>query len=128
MLEIRLAFRWKGTNDYIHVVRNGKRVLAYDCDILEEALLSKHSETAYIPVTSKRDRRSGAMCRFDSLTYCKQPSMRRFLKLLNAGKVYLDPLLAIKNGRILDNGFLWKVLPDAVPDIYLHTEHFDLSN
>lgn len=48
--------------------------------------------------------------------------MRKLLKLLDAGRINLDFTLSIKGNRIGDHGFLWKVRPDAIPDLYLVVE------
>lgn len=123
-----LGFSLKCNNDYISVYKNGQEILRYDCDILEDALLSKHAQTAYISVSKRRDSDGTQLCRFDQMIYCRQPSMRRLLKLLKRGQIHLDPLLSIKNGKIKDNGFLWKVQPDSIPELYLSVEVVKLGS
>ena len=123
-----LGFTLKCNNDFLRVMKGTQVVLSYDCDVLEEALLSKHSETAYISVIRRRGRSGTPECQFDQMVYCKQPSMRRFLKLLKAGKINLDFLLSIRDNRISDKGFLWKIEPDSIPDLYLVSESIELGN
>jgi len=123
-----LGFSLKANNDFVNVLKNGSELLKYDCDLLEEALLSKHTESAYISVSTRKSLNNKQECRFDELIYCKRPSMRRFLKMIDKGDVYLDFTLSIKNKRVRDHGFLWRVKADAITDLYLSTENIDLRN
>ena len=123
-----LGFSLKCNNDLIRVMKGAQVVLSYNCDALEEALLSKHSETACISVVNRKGSSGTPECQFDQMVYCKQPSMRRFLKLLKAGRINLDFLLSIKNNRISDKGFLWKIEPNSIPELYLVSESIQLGN
>jgi hypothetical protein len=46
--------------------------------------------------------------------------------LAEAGKVYLDFILSVKNGKARGHGFLWRISSDSIPDLYLETETVDL--
>ena len=111
------------------VVVNKKKVeiLEYDDSVLEEAILSKHNETAYISVSLSRHKNGDTRCRFDQLLYCKTPSLLRFMRMADDGNVYLDFTLSEKGGRVKDHGFLWRVPQDAIGDLYQKTQLIDLS-
>jgi len=46
--------------------------------------------------------------------------------MIDKGDVYLDFTLSIKNKRVRDHGFLWRVKADAIADLYLYSEIIDL--
>ena len=123
-----LGFSLKTNNDFVSVRTNGKELLRYDCDLLEEALLSKHTESAFISVSTGKLSSGKQGCQFDDLVYCKRPSMRRFLKMIKKGNVYLDFTFSINNKKVRDHGFLWRVKPESIPDLYLVTETIDLRS
>ncbi len=111
------------------VVVNKKNVeiLEYDESVLEDAVLSKHNETAYISVSLSRLKGNETRCRFDQLLYCQTPSLQRFMRMADDGKVYLDFTLSEKSGRVKDHGFLWRVPQDAIADLYQKNQLIDLS-
>ncbi len=121
-----LGFSLDATADRIRVIHSEKELLYYDAEVLEEALLSKHTETAFVRV-SARTGNAGPECRFEELLYAKWPSILRFLKLVRDGSVYLDFTLSITNGRIKNHGFLWKVASDQIAHLFLDVTRVDLK-
>jgi hypothetical protein len=111
------------------IVINKKKVeiLEYDHSDLEDSVLSKHSETAYISVSLGRLKNGKKGCRFDQLLYCKTPSLLRFMRMADDGNVYLDFTLSEKDSRVKDHGFLWRVPQNAIGDLYQKTQLIDLS-
>ena len=111
------------------VVVNKKKVeiLEYDGSVLEDTVLSKHNETAYISVSLSRSEGSETRCRFDQLLYCQTPSLQRFMRMAEDGNVYLDFTLSEKSGRVKDHGFLWRVPQDAIADLYQKNQLINLS-
>lgn len=122
-----LGFFLAATQDKIVINKKETKILEYDDGVLEEALLLKHKETAYISVSTKRTKNGVSVCRFDNLLYCKTPSLLRFMRMANDGNVYLDFTLSKKQGRIKDHGFLWRVPQDAIGDLYLKTKFINLT-
>lgn len=111
------------------IVVNKKRmvVLEYDEAALDEALRTKHAETAYVSVTAGKQRNGARGCRFEHLLYCRAPSLVRFLRMATDGNVYLDFTLSKTKGRVKDHGFLWRVPSGALSQLYLETRLIDLS-
>ncbi len=101
------------------VVVNKKRIelLEYDSEKLNEALLTKHSETAYVSVSSEKLPNGKQGCRFDQILYCKTPSILRFIKMAKKGNIYLDFTLSMVGDRAKDHGFLWRVPRQAIGDL-----------
>lgn len=122
-----LGFYLMGGNDKVIIHKNKTKILEYDESVLEDALLSKHNETAYITVSSMRMKSGKIGCRFDQLLYCKTPSIFSFMHMANDGNVYLDFTLSEKDGRVKDHGFLWRVPQDAIGDLYQKTQLINLS-
>jgi hypothetical protein len=116
-----LGFRLVVRADRIVVVRRGCELLEYDAEQLEAALLSKHSQTAFVALSSrKRDGREE--CKVDSAVFCKWPSIIRFLRLASGGNVFLDFTLYRDGNRVRDHGFLWRLPSAMLPELYLWTE------
>ena len=111
------------------VVVNRKRIelLEYDNELLNEALLTKHSETAYVSVSSEKLSNGRQRCRFDQMLYCKTPSILRFIKMAKKGNIYLDFTLSMVGDRAKDHGFLWRVPQQAIGDLYAETRLIDLA-
>ena len=111
------------------IVVNKKRVavLEYDKAALDEALCTKHNETAYVTVAAGKLRNGASACRFEHLLYCKVPSVVCFLRMANDGNVYLDFTLSKAKGRVKDHGFLWRVPSDALSQLYLETRLIELA-
>lgn len=111
----------------VRVVRNGDSVLEYDAETLEEALLSKHSQTVFLAVAPKAQD-GKEFCTLTAATYCKSPSVIRFMRLISEGEVYLDFTMSARpNGRIADHGFLWRIRGESIDRLYLSTEVLNLN-
>jgi hypothetical protein len=121
-----LGFYLKPTAQYILVKREGTDVLSYEAEKIEEALLSKHSQTAFISleVTKGQDKE---FCKISNAQYCKWPSIIRFLKLVDEGEIYLDFTMSQKeSGSVKDHGFLWRIRSRSIPELYLSTKEITL--
>lgn len=122
-----LGFSLSVRKDEILISKNGTDLLAYNSEVLEAALLSKHSETAYVTLSLDRSKLKGERCRIEHLLYCRMPSIIRFMRLVEDGEIYLDFTMSINLGKLRDHGFLWRVAPEAIKDLYLETDVIDLS-
>jgi len=123
-----LGFLLKPRTDRLIVSNNRREILEYDDSVLENALLSKHNETAYVSVSTKPMKRGLTRCRFEKLLYCKTPSLLRFMSMANDGNVYLDLTLSKNADRVKDHGFLWRVPKEAIKDLYVKTQMIDLAS
>jgi len=103
-----LGFSIKHSGNHIQVLHDDTELLQYDIIKLENALLSKHRESAFIDVETRKLGNQD-QCRFNNLLYCKHSSIGKFLSLLNKGRIYLDFTLSVKDGRSRDHGFLWRI-------------------
>lgn len=122
-----LGFCLSPKKNKIVVNKNKTEILEYDDNVLEDSLLSKHNETAYISVSLNRTKNGDTHCRFDKLLYCKTPSLLRFIRMADDGNIYLDFTLSEKSGRVKDHGFLWRVPQEAIGNLYQKTQLIDLS-
>jgi hypothetical protein len=111
--------------DRVIVKNRDYEVLEYDAESIEEALLSKHSQTAYITLSTHVEKEKEVCC-IESVNYCKSPSIIKFLRLIDEGKVYLDFTLSLKNGKTKDHGFLWRIQGESLEDLYIWAETQDL--
>ena len=122
-----LGFRLAIDGQVIRVERNGQAVLEYDAEDIEEALLSKHSQTAFVSV--KPVAKDGSQfCTVERLYLCKWPSIIRFLRLVSGGDVFLDFTMSQPaNGGVKDHGFLWRIRSQSLERLYLHSQPLDLA-
>jgi hypothetical protein len=121
-----LGFRLAVYKQRVQVFRKESLIIEYDAESLEEALLAKHTQTAYLTLT--RGRQNGAeTCTLIAAQVCKWPSIIRFLRSVSAGDVFLDFTMAEKRGRLTDHGFLWRIRTSALGRLYLSTEMLDLQ-
>lgn len=122
-----LGFSLRVDGQVIEVRRQSDVVCEYDAELIEEALLSKHTQTVFLKISTSR--KAGIeYCKVDAATYCKWPSIIRFLRLISKGDVYLDFTMSEKgSGVVKDHGFLWRMRSDALDRLYLHTESIDVG-
>ena len=121
-----LGFRLRPGQDTVQVVRDSRILMEYDAELLEEALLSKLMQTAFIRVKPSSDA-GPASCTLDEAVFCKWPSILRFLKLIDEGYVHLDLLLSERGGRVTSRGFLWRLKSEAIAHLFLFSESVDLG-
>ena len=126
-VEDSLGFSLTVEKEEVFIIRNKRKVMSYNIERLEEALLSKLSETAFIKINTRKDR-GVVFFEIERMVYGKWPSIIKFLKLINQGKVFLDFTLSIKESKVKDHGFLWKIMPDAFDDLFLKTEVIELKD
>lgn len=116
-----LGFSLKVEQHTVTVNRFAEKVMEYDAEQLEEALLSKHSQTAFIAVSPVKKSNPEVMT-INSVKYCKWPSILRFMKLVEIGEIFLDFTLSEKQGKIKDHGFLWRIRSQSIEQLYLYSE------
>lgn len=122
-----LGFRLAADDNVVRVLRGQTTVLEYDAEAIEEALLSKHTQTVFLSLA--RSGHSGAeTCTLEGATFCKWPSILRFIHLVSSGDVFLDfTMSAGTSGTVKDHGFLWRIKGAMLDKLYLSTEVLDLK-
>lgn len=121
-----LGFRLRVVGLTIQVLRRDSVVLEYDAEAIEAALLSKHTQTAYLAI-SPRNEGGKELCVLTEIRYCKWPSIIRFLRLLSEGNIFLDLTMSqAENGSIKDHGFLWRSRSESLDTLYLHSQAVDI--
>lgn len=115
-----LGFSLGVDGHFVRAYRNGHAVLEYAAEQLEDALLSKHSQTAFVAVSSRKNDGPERM-RIESVRYCKWPSILRFLTLVEEGAIFLDLTMSADGERVRDHGFLWRIRSDDIERLYLRT-------
>ena len=121
-----LGFTLKVKGQSVMVLRDRKELLEFNGKSLEEALLKKHAQTFYIEVI-KKSTKGNEFFTLGKVKYCKWPSVLNFFDLVNDGHINLDFTLSEKQGRIKDHGFLWRVNPEFLDQLYLKTSEIRLD-
>lgn len=117
-----LGFSMRVSEQVIQVSNRGQSLFEYEAERIEEALLSKHSQSVFLQVRG----RDGS-CKIDSALYCQWPSVIRFLQLVNSGKVNLDLTLSQRGSSLRDHGFLWRIAGEDLSRLYLRSERLVLE-
>jgi len=121
------GFRLDVHNQVIRIVRWRTTILEYDSEQIEEALLSKHTQTVYLSVARGYEK-AQEICAVESAQYCKWPSILRFLRLILTGDIFFDFTMSEDaRGKIKDHGFLWRIRTEALPRLYLSNRTADLT-
>ncbi|MDW3650947.1 MAG: MvaI/BcnI family restriction endonuclease [Bacteroidia bacterium] len=120
-----LGFTLVASRNCIEVYKDNNCLMKYSLGKLEEALLSKHSQTFFITVKSLRKDDIERM-EIQKVVYCKKPSIENFVELVKKGKVHLDFTLSEKNGKIKDHGFLWRIHQEAIEELYQSRDEIQL--
>lgn len=117
-----LGFRLTTSAQVIRILRDDRVVLEYDAELIEQALLSKHSQTAFITLTRGQSD-DAQSCTVEAVTYCKWPSIIRFIRLVESGDICFDFTMSEDaGGRVNDHGFLWRIHSSSLPKLYLSSE------
>lgn len=104
----------------VSVMHEGREVVAYSFDTLEQCLASKHPATLFVKATSRGVGRSEEF-RYDEVILCRDPSLANLLELMDAGLLGLDFTLHQKaNGTSRDHGYLWRIRESAIPRLYAY--------
>lgn len=118
-----LGFSLRVSDLTIQVLNGNNVELEYDAERIEEALLTKHSQTAFLSVSPRSNK-----VRIESAVYCKHASVIRFLDLTQQGYINLDLTMAQNDaGGIRDHGFLWRIHPSVLEKLYLSAKELDLT-
>ena len=115
-----LGFSLSVIGDSVIVKNMDKSILEYKSEKINDSLLLKHKKTAYIKLT-KCVNNGVEQCKIDSVFMCKEPSITLFLRLVELGKVNLEFSMYIKNGKLRDYGFSWRIRNEAISYLYLYS-------
>lgn len=112
-----LGFVLRSHGRDVKVKFKSKNALHYAGDGLQEALLSKLQEAAF--VSAKVETVKGrSYFHYNSVSYCKTPSFDKFLQVLDRGSIFFDLTLSEKGGRVRDHGFLWRIRQAEIPQLF----------
>lgn len=93
----------------VYVCNYGTRVVYYDINDLKAALESKHKESFFVTAHSRRNQSGKEEFLYDSAVYCNNVSFEEFLTLIRENVAGLDFAIHLKNGKVRDHGFLWRL-------------------
>lgn len=111
------GFRLSTESDAIIISNQEKAILKYDVSDIETSLINKHKKTAYINM-SKSVHNDVEQCKIDNVFLCEQPSIGKFMDLINSGDVKFEFSMYVKDGRLKDYGTYWRVRNKHVNELY----------
>jgi hypothetical protein len=83
---------------------------------LEKRLLEKHSRAAFILARVKSTKTGSKFC-YEELIYCEQPSIARFLELVNKNQLVFEFMMSEKPaGKVRNHGYPWRLVREDLLD------------
>jgi len=83
---------------------------------LEKRLLEKHSRAAFI-LASVKSTKTGSKFSYQELIYCEQPTIARFLELVNKNQLVFEFMMSEKYvGKVRNHGYPWRLLREDLLD------------
>lgn len=115
---------WSLVLDYearqVFVAHEGDHVLRYDLEVLEHCLAMKHPATLFV-VADARGTGANEEFRYGDVVLCREPSLARFIELVEEGLLGLDFTLHFRaDGSARDHGYLWRIRESAIPRLYAY--------
>ncbi|MFA1512648.1 MvaI/BcnI family restriction endonuclease [Priestia aryabhattai] len=93
----------------IYVCNYGKRVMFYEMNDLRYVLESKHKESFFVTAYGRKNDIGNEEFHYDSAIYCNKVSFEEFLTLIKENLMGVDFAINLKNGKVRDHGFLWRL-------------------
>jgi hypothetical protein len=104
----------------VFVAHEGDRVVRYDLEVLEHCLEEKHPATLFV-IADARWVGQYEEFRYEDVVLCREPSLARFIELMEEGLLGLDFTLHLKSdGTARDHGYLWRIRESAIPRLYAY--------
>jgi hypothetical protein len=97
------------TEQRVYVCHDRTRVVFYEMGDLRFALESKHKESFFVTAHARKNETRKEEFRYDSAIYCNKVSFEEFLLLIKENLAGLDFAIHLKNGKVRDHGFLWRL-------------------
>lgn len=83
---------------------------------LEKRLLEKHSRAAFILARVKSTKTGSKFC-YEELIYCEQPTIGRFLELVNKNQLVFEFMMSEKlGGKVRNHGYPWRLVREDLLD------------
>lgn len=112
------VFRVDFESQRLWLVKDGKDIAFWNFLTLERRLIEKHSEAVFV---SARAHGAGKNERFHyyGVTWCAEPSVDSFVRLVEAGAVMLELRMHLKpNGSLRNHGSAFRIKQNRIPDLY----------
>jgi len=96
----------------------GQHIGFWTAEVLEKRLLEKHSETAFVSAHTKGKGKQEQFHYF-GVTWCAEPSIEKFLSLIEQGDVLLELRMHIKeSGAARNHGSAFRIQQNRIRDLY----------
>lgn len=123
-----MGFRLHVIGNDVQVIRNKSLIMTFSKQRIEDALLSKHNQTAYIGL-KRITQNNEEYCEIVDVKFCKEPTVNNFIKQIKQGNIHLDLTLSMDSrGALRDHGFLWRIQSSAIEQLYAKSEEMCLTD
>lgn len=101
-------------------------VVTWELEKLHERLLTKHHETFWVSVISKKEDGKEYFC-YDKIEHTKNPIVSQFDILIQQGLITLDHLIKRdENGKVAEGGPSFKIKPSAISLLFPQSVIYEL--
>jgi hypothetical protein len=103
-------------SDSLELQKNEKLIGYWKHAALEKRLLEKHSRAAFIFAEVKNSKAGSKFC-YKELVYCEQPSIDRFLDLVNRNQLIFEFTFSANSlERVRNHGYPWRLVRASLLD------------
>ena len=102
----------------VTLIRNHHPIAFWSFDILQKRLDEKHSETVFVAAETNGTGKNEKF-HFQTVTYCANPSIERFVQLVEDGDVIVELRMHVKEtGAARNHGTAFRVRKHRLKDLY----------
>ena len=115
------AFRVAQNEDRVYMQFNNEDIAFWTFEILATRLNEKHSEAVFVAAHSRGEGKQEEF-HYYAVTWCREPSVDVFVKLIESGDVMLELRMHVKpNGSVRNHGSAFRIKQNRIPKLYATT-------
>ncbi|QEG20816.1 MvaI/BcnI family restriction endonuclease [Mariniblastus fucicola] len=114
----KFAFEVEGDSSKVWLTFDGSRIAFWTREILAKRLKEKHTETVFVSAHS-RGKGKAEEFHYYGVTWCREPSVDEFIKLLRKGDVMLELRMHLKeSGAVRNHGSCFRIKQNRIRDLF----------
>jgi hypothetical protein len=114
----KFAFEVEDDSSKVWLKFDGQRIAYWTREILAKRLKEKHTETVFVSAHT-RGKGKAEEFHFYGVTWCREPSVDEFVKLLQEGEVMLELRMHLKEtGATRNHGSCFRIKQNRIKDLF----------
>ncbi len=111
-------FRVDSATERLWLMYEGDDIAFWNFATLASRLIEKHSEAVFVAAHS-RGTGKGEQFHYYGVTWCAEPSVDSFVRLVQTGDIMLELRMHLKpNGSLRNHGSAFRIKQNRIPDLY----------